>query len=121
MVVDESMLQSSPLVNGKPARAFSESVRPEVAARPSERTGGRRSGAAGREITPASSNRLTPPRRRRCSDAVMPSHKKFNDKMCVYCATQLATTEDHVFARGFFVEACRDNLPKVPACQPCNQ
>ena len=41
--------------------------------------------------------------------------------MCVYCATQLATTEDHVFARGFFVEARRDNLPKVPACQPCNQ
>jgi hypothetical protein len=102
MDVDESMLQSSPLVNGKPARAFSE-------ARPGERTGGRRSGAAGREITPASSNRLTPPRRGRCSDALMPSHKKFNDKMCVYCATEPATTEDHVFARGFFVEARRDN------------
>jgi hypothetical protein len=106
---------------GSPPVRFPSPSGPEVAARPGERTGGRRSGAAGREITPASSNRLTPPRRRRCSDAVMPSHKKFNEKMCVYCATQLATTEDHVFARGFFVEACRDNLPKVPACQPCNQ
>jgi hypothetical protein len=52
---------------------------------------------------------------------LMPSHKKFNDKTCVYCATQPATTEDHVFARGFFVETRRDKLPKVPACQPCNQ
>jgi hypothetical protein len=25
------------------------------------------------------------------------------------------------FARGFFVETRRDRLPKVPACQPCNQ
>ena len=94
---------------GSPPVRFPSPSGPEVAARPGERTGGRRSGAAGREITPASSNRLTPPRRGRCSDALMPSHKKFNDKMCVYCATEPATTEDHVFARGFFVEARRDN------------
>jgi hypothetical protein len=41
--------------------------------------------------------------------------------MCVYCATRPATTEDHVFARAFFVEGRRGELPKVPACQPCNQ
>jgi hypothetical protein len=109
MVVDESMLQSSPLVNGKPARAFSESVRPEVAARPGERSGGRRSGAAGREITPASSNRLTPPRRGRCSDALMPSQQEIQ-RQDVRLLREPATTEDHVFARGFFVEARRDNL-----------
>jgi hypothetical protein len=49
------------------------------------------------------------------------SRKKFDNMTCVYCATRSATTADHVFARGFFLEARRGNLPKVPACQPCNK
>jgi hypothetical protein len=52
---------------------------------------------------------------------LMPSLKKLKDTMCVYCATRSATTKDHIFARGFFLEARRGNLPKVPACQPCNE
>jgi hypothetical protein len=47
--------------------------------------------------------------------------KKLNNMICVYCATRPATTEDHVFARSFFLEARRGNLPKVPACQQCNK
>jgi hypothetical protein len=50
----------------------------------------------------------------------MPSLKKLKDTMCVYCATRSATTKDHVFARGFFLEARRGYLPQVPACRPCN-
>jgi hypothetical protein len=48
------------------------------------------------------------------------SLKKLKDTMCVYCATRSATTKDHVFARGFFLEARRGSLPQVPACGPCN-
>jgi hypothetical protein len=50
----------------------------------------------------------------------MPSLKKLKDTMCVYCATRSATTHDHVFAKGFFLEARRGDLPQVPACGPCN-
>src|SRR5262245_57126728 len=50
----------------------------------------------------------------------MPPHKKFRDSTCVYCATRPATTEDHVFALAFFLVARRGNLPKVPACDTCN-
>jgi hypothetical protein len=57
----------------------------------------------------------------------MPSLKKLKDTdvrllrdMCVYCATRSATTKDHIFARGFFLEARRGSLPQVPACRPCN-
>jgi hypothetical protein len=46
--------------------------------------------------------------------------RRLRDKLCVYCATQLAESEDHVFARQFFVENRRVNLPKVPACLACN-
>lgn len=40
--------------------------------------------------------------------------------LCVYCAERLATTADHVFAKTFFLERARGNLPQAPACQPCN-
>ena len=47
--------------------------------------------------------------------------KRFRDKPCVYCLTNPSTTTgDHVFAREFFPEAARANLPKVPACESCN-
>jgi len=47
--------------------------------------------------------------------------KRFRDKPCAYCLTNPSTaTGDHVFAREFFPEAARANLPKVPACESCN-
>jgi len=47
--------------------------------------------------------------------------KKFEGKICVYCLENLSTkTGDHVFAREFFLEKERNNLPKVPACKKCN-
>jgi hypothetical protein len=33
---------------------------------------------------------------------------------------QSTRTGDHVFARSFFLEHRRENLPKVPACTVCN-
>jgi hypothetical protein len=47
--------------------------------------------------------------------------KKFKGKWCVYCVKAPATTEDHVFARGFFLLEDRHNLPKAPACRRCNE
>jgi hypothetical protein len=43
-------------------------------------------------------------------------------KPCVCChgTRQSTRSGDHVFARQFFAEERRDNLPKVPACQECN-
>jgi hypothetical protein len=46
--------------------------------------------------------------------------KKFKGLLCAYCATAKSTTDDHVFARGFFMLEDRDNLPQAPACQRCN-
>ncbi len=46
--------------------------------------------------------------------------KKFKDKPCVYCPTGISATADHAFAREFFLERHRANLPKVPACAVCN-
>ena len=46
--------------------------------------------------------------------------KKWKGKLCVYCGKTPATTADHVVARQFFLLDKRDNLPKVPACAPCN-
>lgn len=45
--------------------------------------------------------------------------KQFKGKVCVYCG-KVAGTGDHVFARAFFLEKHRANLPKVPACLVCN-
>lgn len=48
--------------------------------------------------------------------------KAFKKKPCVYCGgLRQATTGDHVIARQFFLEKDRGNLPKAPACVPCNQ
>lgn len=47
--------------------------------------------------------------------------KKFKGKPCAYCLSNPSTrTGDHVFAREFFMPDKRDNLPKVPACERCN-
>ena len=46
--------------------------------------------------------------------------KKFKGKLCAYCAKAKSTTDDHVFAREFFMLEDRHNLPKAPACQRCN-
>jgi hypothetical protein len=47
--------------------------------------------------------------------------KRFRGKSCIQCLTNPSTaTGDHVFAREFFPESARADLPKVPACEPCN-
>jgi hypothetical protein len=47
--------------------------------------------------------------------------KAYKGKDCVYCgARNASSTADHVFARQFFPERRRQNLPKVPACASCN-
>ena len=46
--------------------------------------------------------------------------KKHRGKPCAYCAVAVATTADHVFARGFFPTDQRAHLPTVPACLACN-
>lgn len=47
--------------------------------------------------------------------------KKFKNKTCVYCTEENSSqTGDHIFARKFFLENQRDNLPKVPVCDDCN-
>lgn len=47
--------------------------------------------------------------------------KRFKEKPCVYCQKNRSTrTGDHVFAREFFMPDKRGNLPKVPACEQCN-
>lgn len=46
--------------------------------------------------------------------------KKYRGKTCVYCAEAASVTADHVFAREFFLESQRNNLPQVPACEKCN-
>jgi hypothetical protein len=48
------------------------------------------------------------------------SSKKYKGKQCVYCVEATATTADHVIGRKFFLDDRRDNLPKVPSCNPCN-
>ncbi|MCM2542543.1 HNH endonuclease [Burkholderia glumae] len=47
--------------------------------------------------------------------------KKYLNKTCIYCGVEHSSkTADHVIARLFFHEEDRSNLPKVPACVPCN-
>jgi hypothetical protein len=47
--------------------------------------------------------------------------KKYKGKPCAYCAVRLAVTADHIFARGFFLESNRADLPQAPACKECNE
>lgn len=47
--------------------------------------------------------------------------KKFLGKLCAYCHIRESTRQgDHIFARKFFLERDRQDLPKVPACDQCN-
>lgn len=47
--------------------------------------------------------------------------KRFRGKTCVYCTREgISQTADHVIAREFLPVAHRGDLPKVPACEPCN-
>ena len=45
---------------------------------------------------------------------------KFAGETCAYCCVRPSTTDDHVFARKWFLEARRADLPQVPACDVCN-
>jgi len=46
---------------------------------------------------------------------------RYRDKTCTYCTVPGSSeTADHVVALEFFPIDQRDNLPKVPACKPCN-
>lgn len=47
--------------------------------------------------------------------------KKYKNKTCAYCGeTAVSQSGDHVFAKEFFLERDRGNLPQVPACVDCN-
>ncbi|MCB1505572.1 MAG: HNH endonuclease [Hyphomicrobiaceae bacterium] len=47
--------------------------------------------------------------------------KRYKNKTCAYCGKLGASQSgDHVFAREFFLERDRGNLPQVPACVDCN-
>jgi len=48
------------------------------------------------------------------------SARRFRGMVCVYCSERPAYTGDHVFARSFFLERTRADLPQVPTCEPCN-
>lgn len=48
------------------------------------------------------------------------SARKFRGTVCVYCSERPAFTGDHIFARAFFIERARGNLPQVPTCERCN-
>ena len=45
---------------------------------------------------------------------------RFGGETCAYCCTEPSTSDDHVFARGFFIEAQRPGLVQAPACAACN-
>jgi 5-methylcytosine-specific restriction endonuclease McrA len=45
--------------------------------------------------------------------------KRFKPGICAYCGAPV-NTADHVFARSFFPETLRADLPQVVACAPCN-
>lgn len=48
--------------------------------------------------------------------------KRYKGKNCTYCGGEgIADTADHVIARELLPVHHRSNLPKVPACLPCNQ
>lgn len=47
--------------------------------------------------------------------------KRFSNQLCVYCGNEYSISQgDHIFARKFFLEENRANLPKIPACSKCN-
>src|SRR5580658_974966 len=46
--------------------------------------------------------------------------RDFRNKICAYCATETCESDEHIFARKFFLERDRGDLPKAPACKKCN-
>lgn len=47
--------------------------------------------------------------------------KGFKGQLCVYCRVgKSGPTGDHLVPRSFFPDKYRGNLPKVPACNQCN-
>ncbi len=49
------------------------------------------------------------------------SSKAFTGKTCVYCLGEgISSSPDHVVARAFFPKEQRSGIPKVPACENCN-
>lgn len=50
----------------------------------------------------------------------MASSKQHRKKICVYCRDRESTTADHVFPRAIFQRDQRNDLPKVPSCEECN-
>lgn len=46
--------------------------------------------------------------------------KRFKGHLCAYCSIRPAVTGDHIFARSFFVESARADLPQAPICTNCN-
>ena len=46
--------------------------------------------------------------------------KRFKGLICAYCAHAEAITGDHIFAREFFLNTRRANLPQAPTCEDCN-
>lgn len=48
-------------------------------------------------------------------------NNKYKGKPCAYCVVTPAVTGDHIFARKFFLEHRRADLPQVPVCDKCNR
>ena len=46
--------------------------------------------------------------------------RDFRDKLCVYCGSARAETDDHIFSAKLFLEKDRGHLPEAPACRACN-
>lgn len=46
--------------------------------------------------------------------------KRFPNELCVYCGLRPGVTAYHVFSRSLFLPTSRDYIPKVPACERCN-
>lgn len=46
--------------------------------------------------------------------------KAYKGQPCAYCCLAESTTADHVIARAFFPSSMRGELPKVGACERCN-
>jgi hypothetical protein len=46
--------------------------------------------------------------------------KKYKNKLRVYCRRRQSATADHVFPRELFHIEQRNQIPKVPSCEQCN-
>lgn len=46
--------------------------------------------------------------------------KRFTGELCAYCSKRSASGGDHIFARSFFLESARADLPQAPSCERCN-